>query len=254
MYFHWQNLNDKPGNRQGSPLRHGRAWLHLGPRDRESTVVGWEWVVGGRRCAAEFNAHRSDGVGVQLSFAIPLLLSLYLTLDGGAFSWLAQKLLPADGYEGRQTSIRIFDWAIWWEVWTNPMEWSSRTPKWRNGCWHVLDTLLGKQKYVQRELSVTTALIPMPERSYPCTITLREDTWKRPLWFPQRLLRANVDLKANPIPVPGKGENSWDCGEDATWGLSCQAATVEEAIAATVERALGTRRRHGGSVEWKPEM
>lgn len=253
MHFHWQNLNDKPGGRTGSPLLHGRAWLHVGPRDRENSVINWEWHLGSRRCAVGFSAHRSDGVGVQLSIAVPLLCSLYLTLDGGLFARVAHAILPSVGYEGRELSIRLFDWAVWWSIWTDPMSWSSRTPKWRNGSWHFLDTFLGKQKYEQRELQTVTAMVPMPERSYPAVITLREDTWKRRLWFPRRLLRAYIDLKANPIPVPGKAENSWDCGEDATWGLSCQAATVEEAIAATVETAMGTRRRYGGSVEWKPE-
>lgn len=255
MHFHWQNLNDKPGGRQGSGLRHGRAWWHLGPQDRERTTIGLCWVLLGLRCGLRFDVHQADGVGLHLAVSVPVLGSLYLTLDGPPFSWLARWLLRLSkaGYNDREVNVYVHDWSLWWSFWNNSMEWSRKTPRWRHGCFHALDLLLGKWKYAERDLAVAQAVVPMPEGAYPATVTLKEATWKRPRWFTRRLLRAEVDVNANPIPCPGKGENSWDCGEDATYSLSCVANTVEAAIAAMVETSLRKRRRHGGSVMWQPE-
>jgi hypothetical protein len=45
------------------------------------------------------------------------------------------------------------------------------------------------------------------------------------------------------IPHNGKGENSWDCGDDGLWG--CGGDTVEEAIGHAVSSVLRSRRRYG---------
>lgn len=79
---------------------------------------------------------------------------------------------------------------------------------------------------------------------------LFESTWKRARWFTHKNVRASVDIPAG-IPHPGKGENSWDCGEDRTYGLTTKADTVEKAIAAVVESSLRDRRRYGGD-NWTP--
>ena len=54
------------------------------------------------------------------------------------------------------------------------------------------------------------------------------------------------------IPVPGKGENSWDCGEDATFSLSCPSTTISEAIGEMVKSCMRTRERYAG-LDFKPE-
>lgn len=53
-------------------------------------------------------------------------------------------------------------------------------------------------------------------------------------------------LDGEQIPVPGKGENSWDCGEDATYAFSCMADSVEDGIASLVRSILVRRRKYGG--------
>lgn len=257
MNFHWQNLNDKPGGRQGPGWIHGRAWLRL-TDDYRGSGLNWCWALGRFDCHASFEFTQSEEVGIKFSFAIPFLLALYVTIYGGPFSWAARKLLPEYTWENgqdREVSLRVFSGAIWWEVWRDNMAGTGpRTKRWRHGNFNPLDFFLGRQKYSERDVSITSAVVPMPERSYPCTVRLFESTWKRPRWpFPQQRIRADVDCKANPIPFPGKGENSWDCGQDATYSLTTQASTVEEGIAAMVETVMRSRRRHGGSVNWKPE-
>jgi hypothetical protein len=61
----------------------------------------------------------------------------------------------------------------------------------------------------------------------------------------------DLDMKRDPVPFPGKGENSWDCGEDASYGFGCAAETLEEGIGKFVASKLRDRGRNGGR-GWTP--
>lgn len=247
MNFHWQNLNDKPGGRQGNPLRHGRAWLRLGKR--EDWCFNWEWVLLSKSCGAYLQIGSPDDYALNLHLAVPFVLSFYLNLSTPLLWKISQKF-RAD----RELSLSVHSWSLWWNLWTPGMEWSSKTPKWRNGSFDFRDFLLGRPKYSSRELDVVDTVIPMPERSYRCTIRMHEDSWVRSRWSTRRLLRATIKMAdGEQIPVPGKGENSWDCGEDATYSLTCCAQTVPEAIGAMVSSCMRTRQRHGG-LGYVPEV
>jgi hypothetical protein len=272
MRFHWSNENDKPGGRHGSPLRHGRAWLTLfnsrepQTREQEQRIkyrpginINWEWVLGKFALSASFGFCKSEDRGVSFSFAIPFLLTLYVTLAGGPFAWLAIAVLPKkwnfDTGENRTIGFYIHDWAIWWTVWRDRMaSWSRAIPRWRQGSWHPLDTFLGLSKYSERPFYEGEIVVPMPERSYRGKIVLSEDSWKRPRWpFAQRLVRAKVDmLDGEQIPEPGKGENSYDCGEDAMYGWGGPCKSVSEAVGKIVESVTRTRSKRAG-MDWKPE-
>jgi hypothetical protein len=251
MNFHWQNLNEKGADRTGSPLRHGRAWLSI-----SKIGFNWEWGFLRHQCVGISVAARQDeNVGFGFSVGVPFLFSLYLTVWGGWFASLSLWLLRASGagYNDREVSLRFHDAAVWWEVWRDSDSWSSDTPRYRSGCFHIDDFVLGKAEYSQRILNEQAVQIALPEASYPATVKIDERTWKRPRWFTKRLVGSQVDIPKG-IPFPGKGENSWDCGQDAVFGLSSLESTVEGAIAAVVRSVLKSRRRHGGSIEWKPEM
>lgn len=241
FWFHWQNLNERRRGMDGrAPVGvpwHGRAWLHF---DRNESHV--EWVIGG------LSAHlgiRFNSEGILLSLAVPLF-SLYFGLNGPSF-WRDYK--KGD----REIRVSVHDWAIWWNFWTDPHSWGSSTPRYRNGSFHFLDFLLGRHRYTDRDLSFRWVEVPMPERTYYGCARLHESTWKRPRWFPRRLVRVEIEmLPGEHVPFPGKGENSWDCGEDATFGISCKATTIDEGIAHLVKSALESRTRHGGH-QWRPE-
>lgn len=55
-----------------------------------------------------------------------------------------------------------------------------------------------------------------------------------------------------PVPVPGKGENDWDCGDDAIHGSTFAATTIPEAIGKMVGSAMRTRERYA-SLDWRPK-
>lgn len=52
---------------------------------------------------------------------------------------------------------------------------------------------------------------------------------------------AQVEAPAG-VPIPGKGENSWDCGDDNIWGASFAARTVKEAVKKFMDDVRETRR------------
>lgn len=248
MNFHWQNLNEKPAGRVGTPLRHGRAWLRL-----FDGSLNWEWLFGRIDLGFRVAARQGDGLGFGFRFSIPLI-TLYFSVDSiRPIAAFARWLLRNARYEDREISWSTHDWAIWWNLWLDDGSWSSTTPKWRSGSFHIDDFVLGKAKYSQRILNEQAVQIALPEASYPATVKIDERTWKRPRWFTKRMVGSQVDIPKG-IPFPGKGENSWDCGQDAVFGLSSLESTIEGAIAAVVRSVLKSRRRHGGSIEWKPEV
>jgi hypothetical protein len=280
MRFHWQNLNDDETRpRWGGGARHGRAWLNFGRDERRrGTEINWEWCFFWREGngGLSFRVQRGDGVGVQLSVGIPWLASIYLTLHGGIWERLANRLLPefaADqrrsypgqqlpvrDYSDREISLRFHDAAIWWHLWTDPDSWSSRTPRWRNGNFRPIDFLLGHTKVTVREIERRDVLIPMPERAYAATVIIEDRVWRRPRWpFAwHRHTGANVRMESDPVPHPGKGESEYYCGEDATYSSSFPIPRerfqdpISYAIGQVVASSLDSRARYGGR-DWRPK-
>jgi hypothetical protein len=231
MNFHWQNLNeDHRGEVKGWPYQ-GRAWLHFGTDARR--CIGVEWYLWRRSCALSFGVDEEGDFNIHV--ALPPV-SLWLSLS---------QVIPTT--RPREISLRIHDWALWWTLWRDPMGgWSRSIPRWRQGCFNVLDAVLGRTRYSCETLSEHKVSIPMPEGPYPATLRLEKATWTRPRWFRQVIFRASVDM-AIPIPHEGKGENSWDCGKDALHGMTCPAKTVEDAVAEVVRSVLRSRRRYDGN-------
>lgn len=165
--------------------------------------------------------------------------------------------------------LRFHGRAVWWSIWHPQHSWTKGTPKWRHGSFHWWDWLTGKPVYssVLTE-GPATVTIPMPEGGYLATVTLDRATWKRPRWpWPTVRHGYTIDVLSRPtpegpmvpdgsgtgaprtngyIPVPGKGENSWDCGGDGVFSQSGSARTVEEAIGQMVAGVLRDRQRHAG--------
>jgi hypothetical protein len=151
----------------------------------------------------------------------------------------------------RHIELAWYGGGLHWSIWTPINEWTRGTPKWRDGSWYPLDTLLGKQRYGHRVLSKETITVSLPEGDYPCKVELFESRWKRDRWPRVKiLLRAEIEPDT-PIPVPGKGDNSWDCDDDAAYSMTCQAATAQEAADKLKESILSQRLKYGGE-NWEP--
>jgi hypothetical protein len=74
-----------------------------------------------------------DAIKLTLCLA---LFSLHVGLSGPFLRKFARRVLRGS-YEGRSTSFRIFDNAIWWECWAPTMSWTKGEPWWMRWTWHA---------------------------------------------------------------------------------------------------------------------
>ena len=172
-------------------------------------------------------------------YAHPFLVAVFCTIP-----WPWRNLRK----ESREWGVSFHDWSMWWS-WANPtMEWKRSDPWWMRFSINFPHLLFGKMKYEMVEGEKRELVVPMPEGSYPATIQKQTRTWTRsrlPLW---RRVRVDWSIEIpGGIPFSGKGENSWDCGDDGLWGTGGD--SPEGAVANAVKSVLRNRMRYGETAE-----
>lgn len=278
MRFHWQNLNERcVGEKtvKGSPLKSGRCWFHFGgmpdpelaartlkpipDASRESTIR-FEWALGLR-----FGAHVDlDPDENEITFNLaPIFGSFYLTFQRDRITRWLLKALPYEirkyeerelrTYEQRETGFYMHSWSLHVFVWADRNSWSRSDPKWKQFSINFPDLVLGRTKHEAIELiPPRDVLIPLPEGQYKARVKLERATWKRARWpwWPLKRVRDSYDFNIpDGIPFPGKGENSWDCGDDGLFGCGHSGGTEADAIGHVVAIVLHNRARYGGGRE-----
>lgn len=120
--------------------------------------------------------------------------------------------------------------------------------RWRDA---VLDWVFGKTVCIHESAWESIVRkphqirIPLPEGEYEAEAVFEHRVWLRPRW-PFHRYRTYTDVRVKEgLPFEGKGENSWDCGEDATMGYSVQGHDLEKAVAEGVRITLRNRERYG---------
>ncbi len=217
---------------QSAERRGYRCWLYVG-KGHFRFELAWLHSLG-PGISLSAGGYEDDWT---LGITLPWLLAV----------WFA---VPGSRVRDREVSVRLHGGSLYWNFWTPSMEWSSKTPRWRNGSFNFVDLVLGRSKYSEREVETRDVLVPMPEGAYPAKAMLREDTWRRPRWpWARRLMRVSIDIPGG-IPKPGKGENSWDCGDDATMGITTPARSIPEGVGRLVGSVLSDRVRRGGWRDW----
>jgi hypothetical protein len=209
-----------------------------------------------------------DSAGVQFFVGVPHVANAWVTVGSWPFSkWLRERGIELP--DVNIVDVSFHGRAVWWELWHDKWGWTSGTPRWRSGNWHWWDAITGKPVMTKDVVEgPVEADVPMPEGCYRCTVEIVKRTWKRPRWpWPKVAYGYMLDVISRPgpdgpyipepdddgkrrdgyIPVPGKGENSWDCGPDGTFGQSGPGRTVEQAIVGVVESVLRDRRRRVGT-------
>lgn len=244
-------LNETP-KKQGSILRHGRGFLHF---------KKWEWgaewsFFDGPRCHAYMKFNRSGDDVICASIAIPFLASLWLHVTVPYSHWLhrcVERIVPKDYSDERECGFSIHDWTIWLHVWSKTMEWC-RTDPWyaRDLTVNIPDLLLGRSAYTKLNIGDPVPfVVALDDRWYKGTIQAHHQTWKRPRWFrPRTRIGSTVDM-IDPIPIPGKGENSYDCGEDALCGTGSNSTDPRVVSTEIIDSVCKTRLRYGGP-NWQP--
>lgn len=230
LKWSWQNLFD------GAPWwKHSRAWVFL-----ERHVVGLEWVARSRDCGMSVGFDYEGEIRADI--AVPFVIALYFSVTG--CRWVTK--LPGVKYSGwgtgdREIGFSFHSGALWVTLWANPSEYPRR-----GFTLDFADLLLGRSKYSESDVTTGTTEIVMPEGAYEATYRLYTSIWKRPRWpWPKRMKRGYIEVKGG-IPVPGKGENSWDMDDDAITDMTTPANTLDDLIAAIKKSVERDRKRHGG--------
>ena len=254
-----QDLRDTP--RAARKYRfHKRGWM------REPLRLRWEVVVPRRiRDGSLGLGVRFDATEDDLVLHVAAGPELYVSLHPGDRFW---RMLGLD-YTSRQQhpdrdvqvfggerdiGLRVFDGAVWWDVWSMDGCGRSSDPKWMRGNLDLGDLVLGRQEYSKTVLEEHEVDIPMPEGTYRWKLALVERRWTRPRGPTKVAACFEAEcLDGEHIPEPGKGTTSYNCGADATFGVSGTAETVEEAIGKIVAGALRDRRKYGGSYVYVSE-
>lgn len=162
-------------------------------------------------------------------------------------------------WEERNTSLYLDlrEMVLSGELWVN----MNNQPSKRHFYWFILDKIFGRQKYSETVTDEGETSIDMPEGVYKATYKRFISYWKRPRWFGvQSLHRVSMDIPVG-IPHEGKGENSWDMGMDATFGVTMP-SDKDEDMHSIVKRfaisQLKTRQKYGSLhspdyAKWKLE-
>lgn len=251
MHYSITNDNEFRGERVGSALWRGR--IHWYGKGGFGSFFHAEWMFfkhakSGPVCEMELGEGDS-GRGVHFHFALPWLFNVFLCFD---------HLLPRNNRFGahnaaRRIGIHYFERVLTFHVWSRGGmgDWSTRDPWWLHGFRLDIDRILfGCRTYTEtNDSGWKETVVPMPEGAYPARIRLFTGEWKG-RFGTKRLRRAEIEVEGG-IPFPGKGENSWDCGEDATYSLTCLADSEWDAIGKMVSSVLRDRYRNGGGIKWR---
>lgn len=166
-----------------------------------------------------------------------------------------------DPFEGRTTGFYVFEGALNVQLWNGPHGWSCRdrsvAPWDGNGwTWHVdlVAALIGEARYEEEPGTTHETAVVMPEGRYPATVRVYRCRWNRRFWNGRWLWRAEVDVPGG-VPLPGKGENAWDCDDDAVFAQTVGAARrYIDVVNAAQQLALGVladRAKRAG-LDWIP--
>jgi hypothetical protein len=200
-----------------------------------------------------------------------LLFGIFITFN----NFLPKKWYPQDKSETygtlpgkRELSLKIHHYCFWWCFWKDPDCWNSTDSKWISGSFDFKSFLIGKHEYRKEELMRGIYILSFLEGNYSVEVVryLRYDSWQR--WFTRKMTSYEVTAGYYHegkfielgIPLEGKGENSWDCGETYRSSMTFPAKRKDLNIKNCFDAALyfeqdlkKDRVRYGGS-NWRPQI
>lgn len=253
FHWHWQNLDEDLVKRSTSPqvmglglpdLRHsGRAWFdwYVRTTDRKPLKIEVDWATGKAVWSTGASYSRKNSGTVTLHASIRPIASVYLIVK---HLWPRQKDEPSRTY-----SVSLVDGALHYDFGKpgSGDEWHRDDPlNWMRGCRFLLDDIFGRAEHKCEKVGPSVqAVACFPEGQYTLTLQREVATWTRPRW-PWAYWRKSVDITLETPPeFQGKGENSWDCGPDAIYGMSSEGHSFEDAVATYVKAVLRERARRG---------
>lgn len=228
-------------------------------------------VCSGRALKLELDRGDEANCGNSFMLSIGLLFfKVYVNFNVPA-SWILKRKCIAtwdNGREfelidGRRYGFYFYHWAFVWHWHAKQNESSSKDPWWMRQYIHLDDLILGKTYVVTDELMSTEDVwFRLGDKEFK----INSIKWTRYTRFRSRIPFAlwksahiSVKIDINDPPMrSGKGENSWDCGDDGSYGLSTRwegsqihwknmKELQEQATWLYVESVLKDSKRYGGS-------
>lgn len=225
---------------------HGfRFWWHTSSR----SVFRVEMAFLRHYCGVSLRTHDCEWT---VSLMLPWLVAVWVTFDGFGL-WHPQRRCRAtwDGDrefwipDDRECDLSINDWTVRFTPWGRSMEWAKADPWWIRGLsLDIRRLVLGQRVYDAVELALVPCHVPMPEGEYPAVAKVQRVTRGFARWFKHTAQEVTLNIPKG-IPFAGKGENSWDCGDDGLYGIGGD--SIEGAIRCAQEAVSRSRQRYGPS-------
>lgn len=248
MRYYYINDNDRFPKRYFS---NGRLII----RGENGTRLAFEWSVPSKRLGIKLSLN-DEMAEEAISLSINLwLVSLYISLEN---TWLSRQLekitwskTKVFGY-GRSIGITFYAEYLWIDLWNPEEDYEAKRFWWQHISIDLHRLIKGKPVISEVIVDERDVLVPMPEGNYKAHAKLLHKTWTYPRWFTQEISAVDLEFKKG-VPHEGKGENSWDCGPDATTGFYCPANSIADGVGKFVGSSLATRIKNGGWDDWKWE-
>lgn len=215
-------------------LFHRRGWIDL---FGDKYHITWEYCNGldfGFRVALDPSEQEAH-VCIRLLF-----VTLYLSFQG----FVPKKLFPK-GYEEKQIQIHFHHYVLWIDLWTPTNSWCKGQ---RSYSVHFDDIFLGKIKHHKDVLFYDNGKLTLPEKIYEISYELGTQTWKRPRWFTKTINYVNAECEEG-IPVPGKGEDSWNCGDQLLYSTGGEGENISVGRQALYNAVKRARDKHGSGID-----
>ncbi len=212
---------------------------------------------------------RVDGGEREFTIHFGLLLSIYITFEHFLpKSWYPTRKSDTYGVllDEKEISLRIHGGSIWWTLWRDPDVWMNKD--WRNSSFNFSRKILGDTEWIKCNQTYEDFILPYFEGNYAVRI-FEEDfhlKYKRRIfWFLDKKgkkfeghagYQEGGVFVEKPVPHEGKGENSWDCGEDCTYSISFgvyQGLHSKADAALEFWKSTSKDRIRYGSKTWLPE-
>ena len=106
--------------------------------------------------------------------------------------------------------------------------------------------IFGRVEYHCREIERKPVGFDLDGKKYEATWKLERRSRTRSRWPWEYSVRysSNIEIE-DPPRVSGKGENSWDCGDDAIYGFGSASLSPASAVGEYVKAVLENRERYG---------
>lgn len=205
---------------------------HQNGKQISSKEVNFE-ISSGFKCKFEYqHGEASDNSATsQLTLGL-FLFTIYFTFPLPNNWYLKKKCIATWKnnkvfylIEGRDYGFYFYQWAFVWSFHAKPNESNSKDPWWMKQYIHIDEFFFGKAESI--EMTLDTHHAPLYFRLGTKIFKLDEIKLKRRKIFRTFIPFAlyhhtyhTMDIKCeNPPMRAGKGENSWDCEPDGSYGL-----------------------------------